>query len=509
MPLLSHPTRGLPDADSSGDSSSRTLEAFLPTRLADATLDPASAPDGSPASRSAGETRADERAALAPPSLEARLRWLDALGGILRRDHDALCSTVHAELGKPAWETTLTEILPLLASISWHRRHLRRLIGPRRLGGAPWWQLGDRVRVLQAPVGRVLIIATWNYPVQLAGIQIVQSIAAGNETWVKPSERSPASQALLLDGVQEALAASGLPSGLLRVAPSTRAEGERLLREVPFDHVLFTGSTAVGRRIAAVAAATLTPTTLELSGHDSAIVLADADPRLAAQSVWQAVTMNAGQTCMAPRRALVDRRVMPAFLDALAPLVAGGQPLRLIDETSAAQVERLAREAIAAGGRSLVGHLEARQGMRLRPIAIAECPVETELFAGEHFGPALAITPIDGLDDALRLHARVGQALATSVFTRDARAIERRAADFGSSFVTINDVVRPTAHPAASIAGRGPSGWGASRGLAGLAALTRPVTITTRGLFTPPAETPSPALLAWIRRFAGLSSQRR
>ncbi len=499
----------------------------MPSRSASERPDHASAPDGSLSSRAAEAVCASSATAetdlgtahglahgVADASgrghpeapLGARLRWLDALASLLRRDHDRIVETVGAELGKPGWETTLTEVLPLLASIAWHRKHLAGLVGPRRLGGAPWWQLGDRVRVMRAPVGRVLIIATWNYPIQLAGIQIVQSISAGNITWVKPSERSPASQALLLGVVQEALAASGLPSSLLRVAAPTRTEGARLLREVSFDHVLFTGSTAVGRAIAEATAKTLTPTTLELSGQDSAIVLDDADPRLAAQSIWQAVTMNAGQTCMAPRRALVGRRIMPAFLDALAPLVAAGQPLRLVDEASAAHVEGLARAAVAAGGRSLVGHIEARQGMRLRPLAIADCPVDTALFAGDHFGPALAIAGIDDFDHALALHAEIGQALATSVFTRSPRVVEARAAECGSSFVTINDCVRPTAHPAASIAGHGPSGWGASRGRAGFDALTRPVTVTTRGRMTPPAETPSPSLLAWIRRFARLSS---
>jgi acyl-CoA reductase-like NAD-dependent aldehyde dehydrogenase len=508
MPRLSHPTRGPHAADASGDPSSHILSPVQPsTREGDATWGLPAATDGSFASRAAGVARAAVVAPLA--SLDARLRWLDAFASILRRDHQRLCDTVADELGKADWETTLTEVLPLLASVTWHRKHLRRVVGPQPLRGAAWWQRGDRVRLLRAPVGRVLIIATWNYPIQLAGIQIVQSIAGGNETWLKPSERSPRSQALLVDGVREALEVAGLPRELLQVAEATRAEGERLLREVAFDHVLFTGSTAVGRRIAATAAATLTPTTLELSGQDSAIVLGDADPRLAALSIFQAVTMNAGQTCMAPRRALVDRRAMAAFLDALAPLVAAGQPLRMVDEPSADRVERLAREAVSAGGRSLVGHVEPREGNRLRPIAIADCPTDTDLFAGDHFGPAIAITPVDGLDHALALHAGVGQALATSVFTRDAKAIESRAADFGSSFVTVNDCVRPTAHPAAAIEGRGPSGWGASRGRAGLEALTRSVTVTTRGLLTPPAETPSPSLLAWIRRFARLSSAHR
>lgn len=444
------------------------------------------------------------------PSIATRCQWLAAFAAGVRARHAELTAVVADEIGKPAWETTLTEILPLLASLDWHRRSLLSLLRPRRLGGGAWWQWGDSLRRERVPVGRVLIIATWNYPLQLLGIQLAQSIAAGNETWVKPSERSPRSQALLLAIASEALRSAGLDPRMVTVAAATRDEGERLVREERFDHILFTGSTAVGRAIASAAAATLTPTTLELSGQDSAIVCADADLRHAARSIWQGVTMNAGQTCMAPRRAIVAASAYRGFLDALAPIVAGAPSARLIDAAAAARCHALAADALTRGGRSLSGVLEGPRGALLRPTAIVDVPVESPLFEGDHFGPVLAVTPVADLDEAIALHRGVGSALATSVYTSSPNAIGRRAADFGSSFVTINDCVRPTAHPAASIIGRGPSGWGASRGLSGLLSLTHEITISTRGRFSPPPEAPSPRLLAWIRRMTGLhgSSQR-
>lgn len=449
-------------------------------------------------------------AVLAPAApIETRRRWLLAFAARLRARHDELCSTVAEEIGKPAAETTLAELLPLLASIAWHRRAIRRELSPRRLGGAAWWQRGDRVWVERAPVGRVLIIATWNYPLQLLGIQFVQSIAAGNETWVKPSERSPRSQALLVGIAQDAMTEVGIPRETLRLAPADRSEGARLVRDGRFDHIVFTGSTSVGRSIAEVAATTLTPTTLELSGQDSAIVCADADVRLAARSIWQAMTMNAGQTCMAPRRVLVVRSAYRAFLAELAPLAAAARPLRLIDEAAALRSFDVAADAVAGGGRSLSGIIERPIGASLRPLAIVDAPRTGELYRGEHFGPVIAIASVEDFDEALALHAGVGQALSTSVYTRSPQAVRARAGDVGSSFVTINDCVRPTAHPAASIVGRGASGWGASRGRSGLLALSREVTVTSRGLFTPPPEMPSPSLLAWIRRFAGLPAPGR
>lgn len=440
----------------------------------------------------------------ATPSLAARRRFLSEFDAALRRAEPELARLAEAEIGKSPFDTLTAEILPLLASLRWHRRHLARLLAPRRLRGRAWWQFGQRHRTLRLPVGRVAIIATWNYPIQLLGVQLAQAIAAGNRVCVKPSERSPRTQSRLLDAARAALSASGLAAETIEVRPATRDEGAAMLRRERFDHILFTGSSAVGQSIAEAAAATLTPTTLELSGRDSAFVLADADPLLAARTLWFAVTLNAGQTCMAPRRILVDRRVAPAFLAALAPLVAGAKALRLVDREAAMATYAAARDAIARGGRSLAGTLEAPAGAALVPIAVAECPPETELFAGRHFGPAVAIHAFDALEDALALHERIGHALATSVFTRRPDPTGALSARLGSGLVTWNDCIVPSAHPAAPIVGRGRSGWGPSRGASGLLALTREVTVSVTGRFRVPLDPPSASGLAWLRRLAGL-----
>ncbi|MBL9147692.1 MAG: aldehyde dehydrogenase [Phycisphaerae bacterium] len=436
------------------------------------------------------------------PSLAARRAFLAHLHRAVRARLDDLVAAVSREIGKPEFETVTGDIMPLLASIRWHRRHLPKLLGERRLGGKAWWQLGQRHRVQRVPVGDVAIIATWNYPIQLLGIQVVQAIAAGNRVTVKPSERTPLTQAILLELVATACRDAGLPGDTLRTTPATRDAGARLLAERRFDHIVFTGSTAVGRAIADIAARTLTPTTLELSGHDSAFVLDDADAALAARAIWHAATMNAGQTCMAPRRALVLPKAYGAFVAELARLAAAARPLPLVDEAAAQRCAALADDAIARGARSLLATAEPPRGRHLRPLALVDCPTDAPLFDGDHFGPLLAVTPVADFETALALHASVGHALATSVFTRSVGAIRRDAARFGSSFVTINDCVLPTAHPAASIAGGGSSGWGASRGAAGLLALTREVTVSTTGRLRTPLEPPSDSVKTWMRRLA-------
>jgi acyl-CoA reductase-like NAD-dependent aldehyde dehydrogenase len=442
------------------------------------------------------------------PSLAARRSFLSHLHRAVRARLDDLVASVSREIGKPEFETVTADILPLLASLRWHRRHLARLLGERRLGGKAWWQLGQRHRVQRVPVGDVAVIATWNYPIQLLGIQVAQAIAAGNRVTVKPSERSPLTHAILLELVATACRDAGLPGETLRTTPATREAGARLLLDRRFDHVVFTGSTAVGRTIAELAARTLTPTTLELSGHDSAFVLDDADATLAARAIWHAATMNAGQTCMAPRRALVLPKAYGPFVAELARLAAAARPLPLVDEAAAQRCAALAEDAIARGARSLLATVEPPRGRHLRPLALVDCPTDAPVFEGDHFGPLLAVTPVADLETAFALHASVGQALATSVFTASVAEMRRRAFRFGSSFVTINDCVLPTAHPAAAIAGHGPSGWGASRGEAGLLALTREVTVTTTGRVRTPLDPPTDAVRTWMRRLASFPFSR-
>ena len=434
------------------------------------------------------------------PSIEARRAWLDRFDRMIASDTANLIELVGDELGKPEHEVVAAELLPLRAAIRWHRRELRELLRDELVGGRPWWLVGQRHWALRVPVGRVAIVATWNYPLQLLGIQLVQALAAGNRVVVKPSERSPRSQRRLL----ELAVAAGLPDGSLAWVEASREAGRILLETERFDHVVFTGSTRVGREIATAAAKSLTPTTLELSGRDSSFVLADADPALAARVLWQAVEMNAGQTCMAPRRILVERDAMPAFLAALAPLAASARPRRLIDEDAANRVWSIVEASLACGGRTLSGAIERPRGAWMRPVAIAHADPDSPIVEGDHFGPAVAVVEVASVEEALAIHERVDQHLATSVFTRRPRSISPWFHRLKASTVTINDCLLPTAHPAVSIGGHRRSGWGVSRGRAGLLALTRSVTCsTTSPRLRVPPETPSPSVLRWLRRLAG------
>lgn len=444
--------------------------------------------------------------------MRARIEWVRRFRGLVEAHSEAFIRLIGEEVHKPEHEAITGDLMPLLAGCRWHERYASRVLRTRRLSGRPVWQIGQRHRVMRVALGKVAIIATWNYPVQLLGVQLVQALVAGNRVVVKPSEHAPRTQELLL----ELAVRAGLPDGTLAWTEATREAGARLIAEHDPDHVVFTGSTRIGRSIGAALAERLIPSTLELSGCDSAFVLDDADVELAARSIWNGVTMNGGQTCMAPRRALVDRRVYPSFLRALAPLAAGAPERRLISEEAAHRAYGLAIEAVEQGGRSISGICETARGSVLHPLAIVDCPERAELVGGDHFGPVLAVVPVESVEHAIAIHRRCTQHLTASVYTRSGRRGAELAPALGASIVMVNDCVIPSAHPGATLAGRGASGWGVSRGAEGLLAMTRPVVVSrTASRLRVPTDPPDERgvrmlhrAMRWLYAFGRIGSAR-
>ncbi|MGP1345808.1 MAG: aldehyde dehydrogenase family protein [Phycisphaerales bacterium] len=425
-------------------------------------------------------------------SIRQRCAWCARFRRALSAHADTLIQTMSDEIHKTPFEALAADLMPLLAAARWHERNARRLLGPERLSGKPIWMPGIRATLHRMPVGRVAIIATWNYPAQLLGIQLIQALVAGNTVVVKPSEHAPRTQRLLLELARQALPDEFTDAdrrATLDWTEPTRDAGPRLLNAERWDHVVFTGSTGVGRSIAEWAAGTLTPTTLELSGCDSAFVLESADAPLAARSIWNALTMNAGQTCMAPRRVLAHRGIAERFAAELRNLAEHADPRRLINADALERARACLDEAIRRGARLFPEHPIAEDGT-IRPTLALGCPPDTALARGEHFAPLLAIIATDTIDEAMRIHHAVPQHLATSIFAARAEAQQLATRLRTSSVITINDALVPTGHPDLPIAGVHDSGWHASRGTEGLLALTRPVTITSTGkLMRPPVAT--------------------
>ncbi|MCX5691841.1 MAG: aldehyde dehydrogenase family protein [Planctomycetota bacterium] len=444
------------------------------------------------------------RSLWAQTPLVQRLAFVAEFRRRVIRAEKELCDAVRQDVGKERFECITGDLAPLLASCRWVEHNAKRLLGTRTLSAPPFWMRGTKVREVREPLGRVAIIATWNYPLQLLGIQLMQALAAGNTVAVKPSELSPRSQTMLL----EIANACNLPEGTLTWTGPQREEGARLLAGERFDHVVFTGSTPVGKRIASNLANSLSCCTLELSGRDSAIVLHDADPKLAAASIWAAVCMNAGQSCIAPRRALVHAAVYDEFCAHLSLLARKTQPRTLIDHAAAEHCSALVRDAIESGGRDAAGppagspvaagSFPPPVGAMMRPTAVLDCPRDSALVDGRHFGPAIAVVRVEDVNEAIELHIRCDQHLATSIFTAKPSRAAKLVPQLGVTSVTINDCIIPTAHPEVSIGGRGDSGMGLSRGAQGLLDMTRPVFVSTSKGLARKSLSPPPAFVVGL-----------
>lgn len=430
-------------------------------------------------------------------TVAGRLRATRALRHLIVDRASELFTVVEADVGRPAVEVLATELLPTASALKFLEQEAIRLLKPRRVSGRlrPTWLLGSRDRVHRRPWGVVAIIGTWNYPIYLNVVQIAQALVAGNAVLWKPSENAPRTA----DLTHQLFLEAGFPADLFIKLSATREAGLQVA-EADVDHVVFTGSDGVGRKLAARLGERLIPSTLELSGCDALFVLEDADVELAARSAWFGVTLNRGQTCIAVRRVFVQRGRYAAFAEALKPLVAKAGPLPLVTHGQADQAERLVRESVERGARLLVTpHNEAVGGRGVRPAVVLDATVNMSVCREASFAPVSAVIPFETVDEAVSLASTCPFGLGASIFTARTQAAQDLAARLSVGSVTINDVLAPTAHPATPFGGRGASGWGVTQGAEGLLGMTTPQTVTVRkGRFRPhvdEAVTPDPATL--------------
>jgi acyl-CoA reductase-like NAD-dependent aldehyde dehydrogenase len=425
---------------------------------------------------SLGEIRRGQRA-WASRTVRDRLAPVERFRRLVVAECDAISAAIARDVGKSCAEILGGEILPVADACWFLTREAPRLLRPRRIptGQRPLWLWGQADTVHRVPRGVVGIIGTWNYPLLLNGVQILQALAAGNAVVWKPSEVVPHFSRVL----ENLLTQAGFPVDVVRVLPATREMGPVLI-EAAIDHLVFTGSETVGRKIAARLGERLVSSTLELSGCDAQFVLEDADVPLAARAAWFGCTVNRGQTCIAVRRAFVHRSIYPAFCDLLRGMAASAGPMPLALPAQVRQADHLVAEAVAAGGRLLVERAEDANE-RCRPAVVIDARPEMALCREAAFAPVMAVLPYDTIEEALRMEAECPFALGASIFTRNPARADALASQLRTGMVTVNDMVVPTVHPATPFGGRGKSGWGVTQGAEGLLEMTVPRTVSVRG----------------------------
>jgi acyl-CoA reductase-like NAD-dependent aldehyde dehydrogenase len=419
--------------------------------------------------------------------IRQRLRVVREFRHLLVERCDTITSAVEADLARLPDQVIATDVLPTAAAAKFLEQHAARILKPRKVGWRPLWLMGCRDVVHRRPHGVVGIIGTWNYPLFLNAVPILHAAVAGNAVLWKPSENAPRFAAVLTDLFRTA----GFPPDLIVTLPATREAGP-MLAEADVDFVHFTGSDAVGRKLASRLGERLIPSALELSGCDAMFVLNDADVELAARAAWYGATLNRGQTCMAVRGAYVAESVYERFVQALRPLVEAANPMTLTTVGQAVRAGEAVGEAKAAGCHVVHGAVDLAGLSAVPPTLVLNPDAVPDLAVNvvASFAPLLCVTPFADLEEALLFHAACPFKLTAAVFSRDTTAAKKLAARLPVGSVTVNDVIVPTAHPGTPFGGCGASGWGVTQGDEGLLQMTVPQTVTVRsGKFRPHIDT--------------------
>ncbi|MFJ4292753.1 coniferyl aldehyde dehydrogenase [Cupriavidus sp. NPDC089707] len=430
------------------------------------------------------------------PPWTMRADRLERLRRLLAQNHERIAQAIHDDFGnRPRQETALLEMFPSLAAIDDGLRHGKRWMRERSVATGFWFRPG-RSRLLPQPLGVVGIVVPWNYPLYLTVGPLAGALTAGNRAMVKLSEYTPRFAALFAELVQAEFAPEEI------VIVNGDAEVASAFTALPFDHLLFTGSTAVGHHVMRAAAANLTPVTLELGGKSPAIVGPGADLARAVERIVVGKLMNAGQTCIAPDYVLVPDDLREPLVQAMRACVGRLYPdlARNPDYTSIisprhfTRLQGLVDDAAAQGARvvplSDAGHDAAAR--RMTPTLLLDVPESATAMREEIFGPVLPVVTYQTIDQAVDFINARPRPLALYLFERDRHTIDHVMRQTVAGGVTVNDTLFHIAQDNLPFGGVGASGMGVYHGKAGFETFSKlkPVfhqaALNGAGLLKPP-----------------------
>jgi len=441
------------------------------------------------------------------PSARIRTDRLYQLEEMVRKRAQSIADAISADFGnRSRFETDLLETAVTVSAIRHARKNVKWWMQPSyREVGFNFWPGSAWVR--PEPLGLVGIVSPWNYPLQLALSPLVDAIAGGNRVIIKPSEYTPNFGDLLKRAISETYEEDEV--AVVLGGPEVAAEVSRL----PFDHLVFTGSTNIGRKVAAAAAENLTPTTLELGGKSPAVVCPSASMNKAVKAIAYGKFVNAGQTCIAPDYALVPRERMIEFAELVIAEARRAYPdlgpdySSMISERSYDRLMSAITEAELGGAKVLRHPAPSDRGRRvLPPVVVLDPPQGSLLVREEIFGPVLPVIGYDTLEDALEWIKAHPHPLALYVFAEDTREQTRVLDRTQSGGVTVNGTLLHIAQEGLPFGGVGASGWGAYHGKAGFDRFTHQRAVFKTGFFnaatllSPPYGATARRLLRFLMR---------
>jgi acyl-CoA reductase-like NAD-dependent aldehyde dehydrogenase len=391
-----------------------------------------------------------DRARTAQPAWEAL--GFEGRGRVLRRmqkwvvdNSERVIQSLVDETGKTYEDAAVVELAYGAGALGFWAKHAPDYLADEKIRTSNPFVLGRKLVVRYRPVGVVGVIGPWNYPLTNSFGDAIPALAAGNGVVLKPSEVTPLTSLLLAEGLREC----GMPENVLQIAIGGAETGTALIDAVDF--VMFTGSTATGKKVMARAAETLTPVSLELGGKDPMIVLADADIERAANAATYYSMQNGGQTCVSVERVYVEAPIYDRFVDAVTERV---RALRLGPPDGPASVEvgamtfppqldivsRHVEQAREAGARITTGgHVREGAGRFYEPTVLADVDHSMTAMRDETFGPTVPIMKVADAEEAIRLANDSPYGLGASVWTKDLARGEQIARRIESGYACVND----------------------------------------------------------------------
>ncbi len=418
--------------------------------------------------------------AWAANGVEKRIAVLREFQRRLYTRKEEIAAAITREAGKPLAEALVTEVMVVLDTARFLIDHTWRLL---RDEPVPHGNLATKLksgRLVREPHGVVGIISPWNYPFSIPATETLAALVAGNAVVLKPSELTP----LVALELGTLLHGAGVPKDVFQVVMGDGAAGAALIHS-PIDKLVFTGSVATGRGIAATAAERLLPVVLELGGKDPMLVLDDADVDVASSAAVWGAFVNAGQACLSVERCYVHRSLYARFAEACAEKTKklrvgnGLEPHTdvgpMIQERQLRIVEAHVEDAKARGARVLAGGSRLPQlgGNFYAPTVLADVTHEMHIMREETFGPVLPVMAFDNDEEAVRLANDSEYGLAASIWTRDAARGERLARRIQAGAVMVNDVISCFGISEAPHGGVKASGIGRTHGRFGLDEMVR------------------------------------
>ncbi|HNE22836.1 MAG TPA: aldehyde dehydrogenase family protein [Leptospiraceae bacterium] len=415
--------------------------------------------------------------------LKAMLQWIYA-------HRDDIHKALRADFQKPEAETDLSEILVVTSEIKHAISHLRRWMKPRRVGASLTF-LTTSSSVQFEPRGVVLILSPWNFPFNLTMGPLVSAVAAGNCVMIKPSEFTPATNAVMRQLISEIF-----PEEEVAMFEGDK-EVATLLLDKPFHHIFFTGSPAVGRVVQTAAAKHLSTVTLELGGKSPVIVDKSVDMADAGKKISWGKFMNNGQTCIAPDYALVHKDRYAEFIEGMKKTVASyyGKSeeerkqsphyARIISSRHHARLSDMVAKSVEQGAKLEFGGITDTTEQYIAPTLLSDVPLSAPVMQEEIFGPILPVIPIDSLEEGLGIVSKLEKPLALYFFSKSNRHIKYVLSETTSGGTCINETLIHFLHPNLPFGGVNFSGSGNSHGFYGFRAFSHERAVLKHHRFAP------------------------